>query len=134
MVAPRAGKGKTAQANNAVLRKRMLRVEEHLELAQFAEGEFGANAVISSYINAAIGAGDVICGALIGEYNRSADHFEAVRMLELAGEKDAAKALNTVLQNKTMANYSDVGLSDVQVKQTARLAAKFVDRARQLAP
>ena len=65
-MAPRAGKGKTAQANNAVLRKRMLRVEEHLELAQFAEGEFGANAVISSYINAAIGAGDVICGALTG--------------------------------------------------------------------
>lgn len=55
-------------------------------------------------------------------------------MLELAGEKDAAKALNTVLQNKTMANYSDVGLSDVQVKQTARLAAKLVDRARQLSP
>ena len=132
-MAPRAGKGKTAQANNAVLRKRMLRVEEHLELAQFAEGEFGANAVISSYINAAIGAG-VICGALTGEYNRSADHLEAVRMLELAGEKDAAKALNTVLQNKTVANYSDVGLSDVQVKQTSRLAAKLVDRARQLAP
>ena len=50
MVAPRAGKGKTAQANNAVLRKRMLRVEEHLELAQFAEGEFGANAVTRSYL------------------------------------------------------------------------------------
>ena len=76
----------------------------------------------------------MICGALTGEYNRSADHLEAVRMLELAGEKDAAKALNTVLQNKTVANYSDVGLSDVQVKQTSRLAAKLVDRARQLAP
>lgn len=113
----------------------MLRVEEHLELAQFAEGEFGTNAVISNYINnAAIGAGDVICGALSGSYNRSADHFEAVRMLELVGEKDAAKALSTVLQNKTMANYSDVGLSEVQVKQTSRLSVKLVERARQLAP
>lgn len=133
-MAPRAGKGKTAQASDAVLRKRMLRVEEHLELAQFAEGEFGANAVISNYINAAKGAGDVICGALSGSYNRSADHFEAVRMLELVGEKDAAKALNAVLQNKTMANYSDVGLSEVQVKQTSRLSVKLVNRARQLAP
>ena len=74
------------------------------------------------------------CGALTGEYNRSGDHFEAVRMLELVGEKDAAKALNTVLQNKTMANYSDVGLSEVQVKQTSRLSVKLVNRARQLAP
>lgn len=55
-------------------------------------------------------------------------------MLELAGEKEAAKALNTVLQNKTMANYSDVGLSEVQVKQTSRLSVKLVNRARQLAP
>lgn len=128
----RAGKHKTVQATDADLRARLARASGHLELARNGEGSQDRNAVASAHILAAIAAADVICGKLTGEYNRSTDHSEAVRLLTRAGEKESANDLNRILRQKNIAQYAGTLLSEADAKQVGRLAEKLVARAQEL--
>jgi hypothetical protein len=96
------------------------------------EGAPGSDHVaIGNAVLAAVAAADAICGTLLGERSRGADHREAVALLRSVRDGGPlATALDTALGSKDAAHYGIAGIGrDAQVR-ALRAAEALVAAAR----
>lgn len=85
----------------------------------------------SNAVNAGIAASDVICGVVLGECSRSADHSDAVALLQEATQPDASprKHLNALLADKSSYQYGTAGVRQNAAKALVEHASKLVAEA-----
>jgi len=78
---------------------------------------------------AGIAASDVICCARLGEHAQGEKHNDAVSLLKSA-DKQAAKHLTVLLEQKTKSAYSQAPATTGDAKRVARAAIALVEAAR----
>ena len=90
----------------------------------------GTNAV-----NAGIAVSDVICGVVLGQCSRSANHSDALALLEEATQPDTAprKHLNALLADKSSYQYGTAGVRQDAAQALVEHAAKLVGEAERRA-
>ncbi|MBB5643537.1 hypothetical protein [Cryobacterium roopkundense] len=85
----------------------------------------------SNAVNAGIAASDAICGLVLGEYSRGADHKDALALLQEATQPDTAprRHLTALLADKSGYQYGTAGVRQDAAKALVEHAAKLVAEA-----
>jgi hypothetical protein len=122
------------------LRGRLAKAEQFWEVAGLVRdlveeqdpSEIG-EAYVTLCVHAGIAAADALCCAGLGEHAQGESHNDAV---ELPGrvDKDAGRALRTLLALKTKAGYSHTSATAEEFKRAGRNAEALLLRARRGAP
>ena len=110
---------------------------EYLEAAESAtavDDLAGRTVSAGCAVLAAVAASDAICCLRLGRRNRSANHTDAVALLEqvVPGGKQLARDLRTVLSEKDAAHYGLTFISDTRLKSVLRATAHLVTTASDL--
>ncbi|MFF2487759.1 hypothetical protein ACFVSU_15250 [Microbacterium sp. NPDC058062] len=92
-------------------------------------GEASPNSIVTLYVHAGIAASDAICCAKLGEYSNSANHAEAITLLEKT-DSSLAPSLARLVGVKTAAGYSATTMSAQKVSTARSAAEKLVLAAR----
>ncbi|GAA5204987.1 hypothetical protein [Microbacterium kyungheense] len=92
-------------------------------------GEASPNSVVTLYVHAGIAAADVICCAKLGEYSNSANHNEAITLLQ-KGDASLAPSLARLVGMKSAAGYGANPVSAQRVTTARSAAEKLVVAAR----
>ena len=85
----------------------------------------------SNAVNAGIAASDAICGLVLGEYSRGADHNDALALLQEATQPDTAprKHLTALLSDKSGYQYGTAGVRQDAARALVEHAVKLVAEA-----
>ncbi|GAA5093612.1 hypothetical protein GCM10025760_24030 [Microbacterium yannicii] len=94
-------------------------------------GEASPNSLVTLYVHAGIAAADVVCCAKLGEYSNSANHSDAIALLEKA-DSSLAPSLARLVGMKTAAGYSVSSMSAQRVSTARSAAEKLMVAARAL--
>ena len=92
-------------------------------------GEASPNSIVTLFVHAGIAAADAICCAKLGEYSSSANHAEAITLLEKA-DPSLAPSLARLVGMKTAAGYGASPMSAQRVTTARGAAEKLVLAAR----
>ncbi|MGI8721898.1 MAG: hypothetical protein ACR2JG_06685 [Geodermatophilaceae bacterium] len=87
------------------------------------------DAYVTLCVLAGIAASDVICCARLGEHAQGEKHNDAVSLLK-AADKQAAKHLAVLLEQKTKSAYSHALATPGDAKRAAGAAIALVEAAR----
>ena len=85
--------------------------------------------IVTLYVHAGIAAADVVCCAKLGEYSNSANHSEAIALLEKA-DSSLSPALARLVGMKTAAGYGVSPMSAQRVSTARSAAEKLMVAAR----
>lgn len=126
---------RTAACGPAEARTRMASAEKFLDVARLVEGEADAayrSVAASLAVLAGIAASDAACCAALGRRSRGDDHHDAETLLTSVtpGGKDAATALNRLVNLKDKAHYGIIHVSRNDLKTAMKQAERMVEFAR----
>ncbi|TFC29170.1 hypothetical protein E3O55_09860 [Cryobacterium sp. MDB1-18-2] len=129
---------KRQNMDRAAIQARLADARKFLEAAEMYVEE---NAVSSwkvggsNAVNAGIAASDVICGVVLGHCSRSANHSDAMALLEEATQPDAAprKHLGALLADKSSYQYGTDSVRRDAAQALVEHAAKLIGEAERRA-
>ena len=115
---------------------RLQHAEAFLNWAQAALSDTAAdanlNVATSMAVLAGIAASDALCGKALGQYSRSQNHPDAVKLIQSIqpGGAELASTFRQLVGNKDNAQYAPKTMGEASAKAAVRQAVDLVNAAR----